>query len=55
MILFAIYEIANIVITREIYFKSFWNLIDLVLIFVYALYFTMTFAKPDQKDLLKSL
>jgi hypothetical protein len=42
-------------ITREKYFKSFWNLIDLLLIFVYAVYFTMTFAKPEQEDVLKSI
>jgi hypothetical protein len=28
------YEIASIVVIRKKYFKSFWNLIDLVLIFV---------------------
>ena len=55
MILFGIYEIANIVATREKYFKSFWNIIDLALIFVFAVYFTMTFAKPEQEDVLKSL
>jgi hypothetical protein len=47
MILFAIYEVANFVVTRKTYFKSFWNVNDLLLIFVYVTYFTMTFAKPD--------
>jgi hypothetical protein len=55
MILFAMYEIASIVIIRKKYYKSFWNLIDLVLIFVYATYFTVTFTKPEQKEFLKSL
>jgi hypothetical protein len=48
MILFAIYEIAHFVVTRKkTYFESFWNVNDLLLIFVYATYFTMTFAKPE--------
>ena len=55
MILFAIYEIANYVVSRKVYFKSFWNVNDLLLIFVYTAYFTMTFAKRDNKDVLKSL
>jgi hypothetical protein len=47
MILFAMYEIANIVATKNTYFKSFWNVNDLALIFVYATYFAMIFAKPE--------
>ena len=47
MILFAMYEIANIVATKKTYFKSFWNLNDLFLIFVNAAYFTMVFTKQE--------
>jgi hypothetical protein len=55
MILFAIYESANFVINRKNYFASFWNVNDMLLIFVYAVYFTMTFAEPEQQYALKSL
>ena len=45
---FAIYEIANIVVTTvNKYFESLWNFNDLLLIIVYATYFTITFAKPE--------
>ena len=47
MILFAMYEIANIVATKKTYFYSFWNVNDLLLISVYVTYFTLTYAKPD--------
>ena len=47
LIPFAIYEIAKIVIRKSKYFKSFWNVNDLLLIFVYTTYFTMNFTKPD--------
>jgi hypothetical protein len=43
LIPFAIYEIANIVIIKSKYFEHFWNMNDLLVIFVYAAYFTMTF------------
>ena len=55
MILFAIYEIANFVINMKNYFASFWNVNDMLLIFVYAVYFTMTFVQPEQQYALKSL
>ena len=55
LIPFAIYEIATIVITRKKYFESFWNINDLLLIALYFAYFTTTFARPEQKDVLKSL
>jgi ABC-type methionine transport system permease subunit len=55
MIPFAIYEFANIEVTRTTYFKIFWNYNDLLLIALYFAYFTTTFARPDLKDLLKSL
>ena len=44
---FAIYEIANIVVTRKTYLESFWNFNDLLLLIVYATYFTISFAKPE--------
>jgi ABC-type methionine transport system permease subunit len=40
LIPFAIYEIANIVITRKTYFQSFWNFIDMLQIALYVAYFT---------------
>jgi hypothetical protein len=55
LIPFAIYEIANIIITRKKYFKIFWNYNDMLLIALYFAYFTITFASPDLKDILKSL
>jgi hypothetical protein len=55
IILFAIYEFANFVATKKTYFKSFWNVNDVILIFLYATYFTMTLAKPGQQYVLKSL
>jgi ABC-type methionine transport system permease subunit len=47
LIPFAIYEIANIVITRKTYFQSFWNFIDMLQIALYVAYFTTTFAIPE--------
>jgi hypothetical protein len=47
MIAFSIYEIANILASRKTYFDSFWNVNDLLLIFVYAAYFTMTLTIPE--------
>jgi hypothetical protein len=47
LIPFAMYEIANIVINKSKYFESFWNVNDLLLIFVYATYLTMAIKKPD--------
>ena len=55
MIPFAIYEFANIVVSRKTYFKIFWNYNDMLLIALYFAYFTTTFARPDLKDFLKSL
>ena len=55
MIPFAIYEFANIVKTRKTYFETFWNWNDLLLIALYFAYFTTTFARPEEKDILKSL
>jgi hypothetical protein len=55
LIPFAIYEIADIVVTRKKYFESFWNVNDLLLITFYVTYFTMTFARPEQEGILKSL
>lgn len=37
------------------FFSSFWNIIDLLLIFVYAAYFIMSFAQPEEEYALKSL
>ena len=47
LIPFAIYEIANIVITRKTYFQSFWNFIDMLQIALYVAYFTTSFARPE--------
>jgi ABC-type methionine transport system permease subunit len=47
LIPFAIYEIANIVITRKTYFQSFWNFIDMLQIALYVAYFTTSFAIPE--------
>ena len=55
MIPFAIYEIRNITVDFNKQIQSFWNAIDIILIFVYATYFTMTFAKPETEYALKSL
>ena len=53
---FAIYEIANLVVTKiKVYFESFWNFNDLLLIAVYVAYFTISFARPEFQNVLKSL
>jgi hypothetical protein len=43
MIIFAVYEFLNIIKDIRGYIKSFWNLVDLLFIFVYATYFIMSF------------
>ena len=47
LIPFAIYEIANILITGKKYFESFWNINDLLLIALYVAYFATAFARPE--------
>jgi hypothetical protein len=47
LIPFAIYEIANIVVTGKKFFESFWNVNDVLLIALYVTYFTITFARPE--------
>ena len=44
LLLFTIYELANIKLGIKKYFMKFWNLNDMLLIIVYATYFSMTFA-----------
>jgi hypothetical protein len=53
---FGIYEIANIIvdIKKSNYF-NFWDINDILLIFVYIIYFIMTFNVPDYEYALKSL
>ena len=55
LIPFAIYEIADISVSFKRFAASFWNIIDLLLIFVYVTYFIMSFAKPEEEYALKSL
>jgi hypothetical protein len=47
LIPFAIYEIANILITGKKYFEIFWNINDLLLIALYVAYFATAFARPE--------
>jgi hypothetical protein len=47
LIPFAIYEIANILITGGKYFEKFWNINDLLLIALYVAYFATVFARPE--------
>jgi hypothetical protein len=55
LIPFAIYEIAFMAMTRKKYFESFWNFNDVLLIALYVTYFTITFFRPEQEAILKSL
>ena len=47
LIPFAFYEFADISVGIKRFISNFWNIIDLLLIFVYVTYFIMSFAKPE--------
>jgi hypothetical protein len=47
LIPFAIYEIFDISVGTKRFFTSFWNIIDMLLIFVYGAYFIISFAQPE--------
>jgi hypothetical protein len=55
MIIFAVYEFLNIKKSLWLYAANFWNLIDLLFIFVYTTYFIMSFYKPENEYALKTL
>ena len=44
---FAIYEFANIMGGIKRYIMSFWNVNDMLLIIIYASYFTIAFAESE--------
>ena len=55
LIPFALYEIADMRAGIKRFFSSYWNIIDLLLIFVYGAYFIISFAIPEEEYALKSL